>query len=667
MKNVFTKTRMIDVTQAPYNADPTGKVDATQVLRRALNDVTALILGAFGQTLMDMSQLPFSDGFDPRGVENRKKNGKLICIFPAVIPYVPVLYFPKGTYLISDTLCYEHNFLSNMGGGKLCTQIRFKGEDAASTVIRLQDAAPGFSDAEPKPMVQFLIGEGSNVAMSNYFEDLTLDCGNQNTSAVGLDFFCNNSGAVRNVNIRSGDGSGAAGLMLGHGNYSGVLLKNISVQGFDSGLHIDSSRGTMFVAAESFRLKDQRRESVFAGSPCISLRDFHCSGAPCAVTMGTVHGHLVMLDSVLEGKGPHAIQAGESSAYFSKLKIKGFDRVASLGEDLPFDLEECTFGDGKLLSAERVPGSMDRLPVESPPVYPEGEASRCEVDDFGAVSDGSVDASAAIQAALDSGAAEVHFGAGKYQLDTPVHVPSHVKRLAFHFCDLVTGPNLRDQKKAGIFVIDGEADDPLWIEDLFTWEQFCGDCITFVHACTRTLVIEDVHTQTMSLYRNDVPGGKVFLENAACTTGVIPGTLDHGRICMHFTGQQVWARQLNPERGHPMVINDGGTLWVMGFKTEDDATGFLTLNGGQTELLGGILNFGGDQHPAFDAQDSWLRASASSNSWEGQIFKNVVRDQHGDRVFEIKGDELPNRNYTGPRAKLFNLPLYASDAPPSSN
>ncbi|MDF3130927.1 glycosyl hydrolase family 28-related protein [Kiritimatiellaeota bacterium B1221] len=662
----MAEPRMIDVTQAPYNADPSGKVDATEALRRALNDVTALTLGAFGQTLHEMAQLPFDNGFDPRGVENRKRNGEIIGIFPSVIPYVPTLYFPKGTYLISDTLHYEHEFLNNTGGGELCSQIRFKGEDAASTVIRLQDASPGFSGESPKPMVQFLKGKGSNVAMSNYFEDLSLDCGKKNSSSVGLDFFCNNSGAVRNVNIRSGDGRGAAGLLLGHGNYSGVLLKNISVEGFDSGLYIDAYKGTMFVAAESFRLKDQLRESVFAGSPCISLRDFHCSGAPCAVSMGSHHGHLVMVDSELDGKGAHAIDVSDGTAYFSKIKVRGFDQVASRGGELPFELEECTFGDGKLLSSDRAPGSMDRLPVESPPVYPEGGHCRCEVNDFGAVADGSVDASAAIQEALNSGAAEVHFGAGKYQLDAPVQVPSHVKRLSFHFCDLVTGPHLRDQEKAGIFVIDEESESPLWIEDLFTWEQFCGDCITFVHACTRTLVIEDVHTQTMSLYRNDVPGGKVFLENAACTTGVIPGTEDHGRICMHFTGQQVWARQLNPERGHPMVINDGGSLWVMGFKTEDDATGFLTINGGQTELLGGILNFGGDQHPAFDAQDSWLRASASSNSWEGQIFKKVVRDRNGERLFEIKGAELPNRNYTGPRAKLFNLPLYASPAVPGT-
>ncbi len=75
------------------------------------------------------------------------------------------------------------------------------------------------------------------------------------------------------------------------------------------------------------------------------------------------------------------------------------------------------------------------------------------------------------------------------------------------------------------------------------------------HASKRTLVLCDIHTRTGAVYKNSVPGGTVFIENICCTDQFPPNP-----NCYHFTGQNVWTRQLNPERAGPEVINDGSRL-----------------------------------------------------------------------------------------------------------
>lgn len=633
-----------DLTQAPFHADPTGRQDSTKALIAAMNVVTSLSLGAFGETLQELDALPFFDGYHPDGFENRKENGKLVGIFMARLPYAPTLYLPEGEYLVSDTVLYEHKRLCNSMGSEMNMQIRLRGAGPGKTVIRLADGAVAFQGSEPKPVISVMAGHRTNIAMSNYVEDLTIDVGRGNPAAVGLDFYANNSGSARNLEIRCPDGAASRGLMLGHCNWSGILLKNIRIEGFQTGLHIQSDTATMFMAGEEIDIRDCA-VGVFAGRPSASLRGIRVSGAQTGVVIDGAGGLLVLVDSELEGRGGMAIARREGHAYLSKVNIRGFD--------------EDTFIEDRMLPDQSIEDGMARLPVETAPEVPQGKAV-C-IDDFGADSDARADSSSAIQKALDSGAAEVHFGQGKYLIDASVKIPSSVNRINFHFADLVAGPNLRAQKDQGAFIVQGDSDAPLKIEDLLAWEQWSGEHVTIDHASKRTLVIEDMHTQTLPLYKNSVRGGKVFLENVACTAGVIPGTKGHDRICLRFYGQQVWARQVNPERGEPMALNDGGTLWVLGFKTEDDATAFHTINGGRTEVLGGVLNCGGRRYPSFLAEDSAMRIVCTSNGWANQnTIRTAVAEVRDGQKTEILASSLPNRGLEDYRGPQFIIPLYVS-------
>jgi len=639
----------LDITKAPYHADPSGKTDCTEAICRALDEVTAMTRLAYRQGLAEVESLSGTGvHYHPSGFENRRDHGVLMCTLCVRLPFLPVIYLPAGVYLVSDTLCYRHKDLQNTYGSEMNQQIRIRGAGMDRTVIRLQDRAPGFGAGAGKPVISFMQGKQSNVAMSNYCEDLTIRCGRGNPGAVGLDFFANNSGAVRHVRIASDDGAGFAGVQLGHGNYSGILLKHIEVDGFDHGVHIDSSLYTMFAHGEDITARNQRISGVTVGNISVSLRRLTTVNVPVALTcMGRV-GHTVLVDSELSGTGPCAIDRQAGSLYVSKVQTNGFGDAGFLDEQVyPQPVTACHPDRG-----------MARLPIEETPAWsPAGDTTGVRA--FGAIGNGINDDSPAIQRALDSGAAEIRFEPGRYLLNQPIVIPPSVEHLDFGFCDLVAGIDLKQGTGEGFVILGDATVRPLFIERLFAWEQWSGTHCSFTHAGTRTVCFKDMHTQTLSFYRNTVPGARVFFDNVATTTGVIPGTKGHGRCAVVLRGQKAWARQLNPERGEPMMINDGGDLVLMGYKSEGTGAVVHTINGGRTEVLGGVVNLGQTGDVAFVAEDSQQRLSTVSQGWRSPAYHRcAIREICNGQAREIASAELPSRGFEPSRGPQYIIPLY---------
>ena len=71
------------------------------------------------------------------------------------------------------------------------------------------------------------------------------------------------------------------------------------------------------------------------------------------------------------------------------------------------------------------------------------------------IGNGINDDSPAIQRALDSGAAEIRFEPGRYLLNSPVVIPSHVEYIDFSFCDLVAGLVLKRSDREGAMAFIG--------------------------------------------------------------------------------------------------------------------------------------------------------------------------------------------------------------------
>jgi len=408
----------------------------------------------------------------------------------------------------------------------------------------------------------------------------------------------------------------------------------------------------MFAHAEDIRLRGQRVSGITVGAMSLSLRKIETTDVPVGLTCASPQGFTVLVDSTLNGKGPAGIERKAGGLYVSNVTLSGFDDAGKIDESVC----PAAFGDthGK---------GMARLPVEGTPVYQTNGRRSTGVHFFGAIGNGVNDDSPAIQAALGSGAADIRFEPGRYLLNSPVRIPAGVEHIDFGFCDLVAGVDLKRSDREGFVIGGDQASDrsarPLFIERLMAWEQWNGEHCTFTHACTRTVCFKDMHTQTLDFYRNTVPGAKVFFENVATTSGAFPGAIGHGRCPVSLKGQKVWARQLNPERGEPMILNDGGDLVLLGYKSEANGTVVRTIHGGRTEVLGGVINFGGKENPAFAAEDSQMRVATATHAWlEDYYFRTAISHRQNGITTVIKAEDLPLRGFPKSRGRQNMIPPY---------
>ena len=248
-------------------------------------------------------------------------------------------------------------------------------------------------------------------------------------------------------------------------------------------------------------------------------------------------------------------------------------------------------GGGEATDAAAFP----HLPIEPEPALPwEPDFGKwLSVNDFGATADDGEDDTAAFQAAFDAaaerGATVVTIrGVGRgrggknwYNLKGDVTVPAPVREVLGLGFARVLGP--------GRFVVDEASAPAVRISNI---NSFGGTKPEFLlGAADRTLICDSCG----GLYRAEA--GRMFLSNC-------PGhvEIEAGAAC--------WARHLNPEgdsakvRAGALVANRGGTLWVMGTKSEGRGTRFLTADGGVTEVYGAYqyTNFGGankDDRPLF--------------------------------------------------------------------
>lgn len=649
---------VIDVTKPPYSADNTGKTDCSESLRRAMDDV--LRPNIEGLEKAKQKLLAMEDPNARISFEIRKEDNLLFVIFPEELEPTRILYFPNGTYLVSDTITYTLENLSNIYAGlpkyELSRQIHFQGESRDGVVIKLKDHCKGFEYGTHKPVVSFMQSEGSNLAMTNTFENITIDVGKQNPGAVGLVFFGNNTGGVKNVRITSSDEEkkGYAGLEVKHEIVSGCYVKNLEVEGFDYGVRVIPTRN--FTVFENITVRNQRKVGFYIENNIISIRNLKSNNFVQAVKIDGEQAHVVLVDSELIGGNPldAAVFCPLGSCFVRNVQTDGYKHsVQRAFIELIEEKYVSEYVSEDVYVAFPTEKMSEPVAVEDAPEIPwsnEAEAWAC-VEDFGAVGDGVTDDSDAIQRALNSGKKYIYFQPKKYLMDKNVNVPETVVRINFMYCDFVAGEDLKELRDKGVFVITGD-EGAIMLEDVFAWEKFYGYFRFIEHAGKRTVVMSDLHTQTAAMYFNSVSGGKVYIENCACTLGGEP----YLEVPAYsFKGQKVWARHINPERSHTEILNDGSTVWIMGFKTEGYGTAFKTINGGHTEVLGGTISIGHNKElPAIINHDSIVSIVASTNGYTvNDIFPIAVEEQQKDETRILKYDIFPKRVL-----RCYKIPLY---------
>ncbi len=566
-----------------------------------------------------------------------------------------VLYFPQGTYLVSDRLEWKDT------NGNWQSQLRLQGQNRANTIIRLKDNAAGYNDkSNPKAVVytasgnytqsgggKDYVGKGEgNEAFANYIEDMTIDTGN-NSGAIALDYLSNNTGAVRNVTLR---GQGPIGLDMTRAWVGPALIKNVIVQGFDSGIVIGGEVNGMTL--EHISLCNQNTVGLQNLGNIVAIRDLWSSNSVPAIRNTGVTGLLTLVDANLQDGSP-LVNAIENSSRMFARNVSSSGYLSAILQDnkvLP-DINVKEYTSNTALSLLTSSSTSLNLPVEEPPSFHDNNLSNwANVEDYGAKgknADGSEewgDDTDAIQKALDSGKSTVYIPPGRYYISDTLHVRGNVRKIiAMNATLSPSGAAFQDANNPKPFfrIEDGTASE-VTIERVgitnLTPNASPG-LIGFEHASSRTLFLKDMSccswrpNDQKYVFRNTSGAGKLFIENVS------------GETWRFENPQKVWARQLNPEGSNEKIFNNGGKLWVLGLKTEGDDVNTVihTIGGGASELLGGLLYVTKSVSPqeiAFINDNSQVSLSYATRSYGYNDFQIQVQDIQGSQTLKLTRDQV---------------------------
>ncbi len=589
--------RVIDVTKPPCNARGDGATDDTRALVAAYDIV--------------------ADALRRKGPHSPETSF--------------IIYLPRGTYLVSDTIIHggaplEYTFDGGQSHSDV-VRVRFVGQRREKTVIRLRDSSPGFGPKARKPVLSFTKRrQGTNVPAGNQVHNLTVDVGRGNPGAIGILFLGANICSMRDVTIRSSDGAGAVGLDMPVHSVQGYFC-DITIEGFEIGVRV-GSMAEENPTLEHVTLRGQGRAGILVeqAGPCV--RDLLSQNAVPALEVAQGGAHVVLLDSVLERGSDRfpAVDLKNPGAQLLARNVQTAGYAAAVARKggpghPPGYVEEYVSGGVFTLFDRQEKRSLNLDVEDAPPAPWEQDPSRwANVDRFPGSG-----AAQKVQAALRSGASTVYFPGWAYDVGQ-VRVPASVVRLDFMHA-----------KMQGRFVIAEASPVPLWIDNS---DFYPG----FVAAVPRTLILRHCGGGVSVAHKDPQ---KIFIE-----AGV---NLGHGE---DFCGPNVrlWARSVDNEYKHtPNFKIYGGTAWVLGFKTEGHQPCFEVKNGGICEALGGYRNettpdqglpmlFNDNSHVSFSAWSSMA-----------QIYQHAVWEKRGEETRRLMRADLP------PRAAYkddFHVPLY---------
>ncbi len=580
---------VVNVKSAPYNAKGDGVTDDTKAIQSALQN-------------------------------NRTKQ----------------IYFPNGNYLISNTL-----YCRDTGG----SQKRFflQGQSQGGTVIKLKNGASGFSNTgSPKPVITFWEGAVSDAtAFRNTIRNLTIDIGQNNPGAIGLRFRANNYGSVRAVTIKSSDSSrlGKYGLDLSVGLNGPLLVKNLTVLGFDYGVYFTGALHSATI--DGLSLSGQRLYGVYNRRQVLNIRNLSSNNSVPAIKNDSegspAHGLLTLIDGNLSGGSSSQVAIDNSQGgglYVRGLSTSGYQYAIKStvnGATTQKSSPVSEFVSHGVLSLFPSNQTALNLTIEDIDVALDPPANWAKVD--GSASDDT----AAIQSAIDSGKTTVYFPNGNYTVSGTIQVRGNVGRIiGLGGARITTSGAFRDSSNPVFKIVNG-TQNVVIIEGL---ETDLDSAFFIEHASPRTLVLRDLG---MSGYRNTSSGNKLFMEDVV-------------GYRWYFKNQKVWARQIDVEASSESrftnIENDASDLWILGLKTERDVSVITTQNGGRTELLGGFLYA---NRPIPSGTVGFLNnESEQSLTWAGYNgdFKPFVREVRGGVTKDLDSASMYPIKY-GKMAPLF--------------
>ncbi len=526
-----------------------------------------------------------------------------------------IVYLPPGTYLVSASIALTKTGPNGENWGRTTLQ----GHSQAGTTLRLKDNV-ATNPAQPFPIIRWG-GFGSADWFHCRLANLTVSVGRGNPGAVGMQFYSNNTGVVRDVTFRSEDGQGLVGLDLAHDNMNGPLLvQNVTVDGFDTGI-----RSGFTVNSQTFEgitLRNQRVVGLRNNGQSVSVRRLHSTNAVTAVRND---GLMVVLEAALIGTGAAstlpAMWQGNGEFMARDVAASGYQRV--LRDDGPRGgMAGPVIGEYHSIAPNMPFASATRslrLPIRETPRVPHDPPAQWAIPVLNADPNG--DSAPAVQAAIDSGATTVFLG-GPFSLRSSLILRGNVRRLmgVGHWVDY------NSHVYPTITIADG-TQPTVWITDINGFSSG-------VRVQTdRRVVFQDLTAESLTYGGT----GELFFENVSLANYPVTPPDPNLPMDQRFRNRDVWARQLNIENEGPHLANDGGRLWVLGYKTERGGCLLETTNGGRSEVFGNFsyTTTAGTLAPMFITRDASVFAFFGEVCYTGDPYRTLVRETRGAQTREI--------------------------------
>lgn len=528
------------------------------------------------------------------------------------------LYFPPGTYLVSNTLDWAGCCVGLQGSG------------SGQTTIRLIDNAPGFDDAA-NPKAVIFTPKGNMSFRQNIF-DLTIDTGSGNPGASGLDYISNNWGAIRSVIIKSSDGQGAVGLDMTREWPGPLLVRDVEINGFAVGIDIAHREyGPTF---EDITLSGMTVAGIRNTDNILAIRRLQTNLNVPAILATGGQSSIILIDSTLSG-GSSSFSAVEATGdvFARNLITSGYQSALRVnGNVIPGDTQTEYTGDTVYTLGPTGKTTSLNLSVPEIPTFHDDN-----LDNWARFNTTNSDSEGhnmtALNEALNSGKSTVYFSGGASLWGRATTVPAGVKRI------IAFGHVINQYDETSLILrIEEASSEPLIIEGF-------GYGLKIEHRANRPLVLKHG-----GYHYTDFPGaGELYLDDV----GLNVVTFQHTPA--------VYAWQLNTEGSGngARITNDGTKLWIFGIKTEGNMTVIETKNGGQTEVLGTLFYPAigvPDGRPALINNESDMSAIMSFSSYENNgFFSQWVREiRYGVTrdlaVSSVTGRTLPL--YVGTRPAL---------------
>jgi hypothetical protein len=595
---------MIDITKAPYTADPTGATDSTATIQAA---VTANIAMSPTRTI----------------------------------------YFPAGTYKISSTI----NCIISSGAGH--DRMSFQGAGRGVTILQLTSNNSNFQSTTTPAGVLHLQNITTNGAPNDGFQnnvwDMTIDVGTGNPGAIGIDWSACNLATVRDVTVQSSDPSfkGYAGIYC-DGWPGPCLAENVTVTGFNYGIYVRSNQ--LGVTLDNITLTNQTLESpltaaygIYNNGNGVFMRNVTSTNAVSALYAGT-SGLSVMTNCNLTGTSSSvpaiAAQATNTPIYLRHVTTSGYSALVKSGSTV---MESGSIPTGEYSSQptarlfNNAEAGLILDPAANAPEYYDSNLSDwASVVAYGADPTGVADSTSAVQAAINSGKTTVYFPLGTYKISGTVNVNGNVVEIFGNQSVInCSAPATNSVTNPGtIFNIENGTSSYV-ILDRLTLMDAGGVYNGVNQATTREVIIRDSALQS---YANSVTGGTLYMENNENFSGTLNQMTAY-----------LW--QVDAEQVFPKIVNNDSNLWILGLKTENATTAINTINSGKTEVLGGFMfsNSPTWHTPVFINNNSQFFGSfeefnSGSPGWKG-FFADLIRETQSGATKDLRSWDTPTLGF----------------------